>query len=193
VPTSGFALAMYAAVERLGIAREDLQLVALGSTPNRLKALLAGECDATMLNAGNELLAVAAGCRQLAKATDAASPYVGTVLCVHGERHLDAGRRLSEALRVTTAELATGELDDLATRTAATVLGLPEELARLYVAGLKSREEGLIPEGGVDHDGLRTIVALRQRYLPNVVDGRDVLDGALLDASGLIAVGPSSP
>ncbi len=51
----GFAFAMYALAESLGLARDDYEVVALGSTPQRLRALLAGECDATMLNAGNEL------------------------------------------------------------------------------------------------------------------------------------------
>jgi ABC-type nitrate/sulfonate/bicarbonate transport system substrate-binding protein len=186
VPTSGFALAMYALTEEFGLQQHELRVLALGSTPNRLKALLAGECDATMLNAGNELSAVSAGCRRLARATDTCAPYVGTVVCVHGERHLEAARRLCDALRATADEIVSGELDDLATGLAAELLDLPDALAVRFVDGLRSTDEGLIAADGVDRAGLRTVVALRQRYLPNVVDGRDVIDGALEDSSGLI-------
>lgn len=54
--------AFYSLATSLGISRDEYELVALGSTPKRLQALLRGECDATMLNAGNELVAEEAGC-----------------------------------------------------------------------------------------------------------------------------------
>lgn len=98
VPHSGFALALYALAERLGVRRDEYELVTLGSTPKRLQALLAGECDATMLNAGNDLLAEAAGCVRLAGVTDHFSPYLGTVVAVVGEEHLETGRLLARAL-----------------------------------------------------------------------------------------------
>ena len=41
VPVSGFALALYALADVLGVARDDYELVTLGSTPRRLEALLA--------------------------------------------------------------------------------------------------------------------------------------------------------
>ena len=50
--------------------RSDYEVVALGSTPKRLQPLLAGECAATMLNAGNELHAEEAGFRVLARAAE---------------------------------------------------------------------------------------------------------------------------
>ena len=68
VPTSGFAPGdVLPRRAGWGWGRDEYRLVALGSTPRRLEALLAGECDATMLNAGNELLAEQAGCVLLAR------------------------------------------------------------------------------------------------------------------------------
>jgi len=99
VPTSGFALAMYALGDSLGLSRDDYDLVALGSTPMRLAALLAGECTATMLNAGNELAAEAAGCVRLAGVSEVCGPYLGTVVAVTGDAHVAAGSRLSAADR----------------------------------------------------------------------------------------------
>jgi ABC-type nitrate/sulfonate/bicarbonate transport system substrate-binding protein len=186
VPHSGFALAMYALGDRLGVERDDYELVSLGSTPKRLQALLADECDATMLNAGNELLAEQAGCVRLAGVSDHFAPYLGTVVAVVGEQHLDTARRIMDALRKTMAELLAGRLDDEAREAAARRLGLDDELARRYVARLRSPDEGLVPDGVVDRESLETLVGLRRAYLPQTVDGHDVMDAAVAKDSGLV-------
>lgn len=186
VPTSGFALALFALAERAGIPRESVRVAALGSTPNRLRALLAGECDATMLNAGNELVAESEGCALLGPVTDVCSPYVGTVLSVEGERRLEAGRALASALHQTSQEVLAGRVDGLAAEVAVEVLGLEDPLAARYVERLKDPEQGLVRGAAPDLEGLAAVVDLRRRYLPRYVDGRDVLDGALDESSGLV-------
>ncbi|MGY1601230.1 ABC transporter substrate-binding protein [Geodermatophilus sp. SYSU D00815] len=187
VPTSGFALAMYALAESLGVAREELELVALGSTPRRLSALLAGGCDATMLNAGNELIAEDRGCVRLAGVADVCGPYLGTVLAVAGDALMEPARALAEALARTAGEVLAGELDDVAAEEAAERLGLSPELARRYAARLRSPAEGLVAGGEVDAAALATVAGLRRRFLPEVVDGADVLDRPLDASSGLLA------
>jgi hypothetical protein len=187
VPTSGFALAMYSLADSLGVARDEYELVALGSTPRRLEALLAGGCDATMLNAGNELLAEQAGAVRLARAADVCAPYVGTVLCVEGGRRLVDARELAGALHSTARDLWEGRLDTLAAREAERRLGLPPELALRYVDRLKGEDEGLIRAQQPDLAGLATIVGLRRTHLP-VPDGSvDPLASALEPGSGLLA------
>ncbi|MBO0846429.1 MAG: ABC transporter substrate-binding protein [Nocardioides sp.] len=186
VPHSGFALALYALADRLGVPRDEYDLVALGSTPKRLQALLAGGCDATMLNAGNELLAEAAGCVRLAGVTDHFAPYLGTVVAVVGDEHLETGRLLLRALNETCAEIVNGCLDAEAVEAAQRRLGLDEALARRYLARLRSPDEGAVPDGVVDRASLETLVRLRTAYLPEVVDGHDVMDAALAEDSGLV-------
>jgi ABC-type nitrate/sulfonate/bicarbonate transport system substrate-binding protein len=185
VPTSGFALACYALANSLGVTREAYEPVVLGSTPRRLDALLAGDCDATMLNAGNELVAEAAGCPRLAAVHEVCSPYLGTVVAVCGDRRLDEGHRLAAALTDAAAAIVSGSLDDEAAASAARRLSLDPELAGRYVARMRSVDEGLVPDGVTDRASLATLVTLRQRYLPEVVDGVDVLDAAL-DDPGLV-------
>jgi ABC-type nitrate/sulfonate/bicarbonate transport system substrate-binding protein len=187
VPTSGFAFAMYALAESIGLRRDDYELVALGSTPKRLDALLAGRCDATMLNAGNELSAEHAGCVPLARVADVCTPYLGTVLSVAGSESLEPARRLAAALRATADDICAGSLDDVTVDEAAVALRLPSQLAERYVARLKDPLEGLVPDGRVDLASLTTVVDLRRRYLPSIVDGIDVLAGALDPGSGLVA------
>lgn len=187
VPTSGFALALYALADALGVAREEYELVKLGSTPRRLEALLAGDCTATMLNAGNELVAEAAGCVRLASVAEHLVPYLGTVVVVAGDRHLAVAERLSTVLVETAGALHTGGLDDVAAEAAAHRLGLDDELAVRHVARLRDPLDGLVPGGVVDPDALGTVLRLRTTYLPaHDAAGRDVYAGALEPGSGLV-------
>ncbi|GGL00098.1 ABC transporter substrate-binding protein [Mangrovihabitans endophyticus] len=172
VPGSGFAFALYALAESLGLSRADYQVIALGSTPQRLTALLAGACDATLLNAGNELRAEAAGLRPLARVSQVCRPYLGTVLAA-----LHPVDGLAEALVGTAAEVVAGRHDELVVAEAARALGLDTELARRYLARLTDPAEGLVPDGLVDPAALRTLVDLRRRYGP-ALDG-DPLAAAL--------------
>jgi ABC-type nitrate/sulfonate/bicarbonate transport system substrate-binding protein len=190
VPTSGFAFAMYALAEDLGLARTDYDLVTLGSTPKRLAALLAGECEATMLNAGNELHAEAAGLQPLATAAGSLSPYLGTVLAVVGEAHLDVADRLAVVLIRTACSIADGRLDDEVVTEAGDALGLEGPLARRYLDRLKDPREGLVTDGAADPAAIRTLVDLRRRYRPEPVEGAggtDVFAPALEPGSGLVA------
>ena len=192
VPTSGFALAMYALTESLGAGRDDYELLALGSTPKRLRALLSGECDVTMLNAGNELLAEDAGAVRLAGVTDVCGPYLGTVISVVHDEALPAARALARALRLTARDIVAGTAADDAEHEAELVLDLPRHLARRYVDRLCSPVDGLVLEDEIDPAGLRTVVELRRRHLPAIVDGEDVLAHALEPGSGLIDDDPTS-
>ena len=187
VGTSGFALALYALAESLGVAREQYDLVALGSTPRRLEALLAGDCTATMLNAGNELVAEQHGCVRLATAAEQLSPYLGTVVAVAGTERLDAARQLSAALLDTASEIAAGRLGAETAAAAAFRLGLDDGLAQRYVERLRDPRDGLVPDGVVDRGALETLVRLRTTYLPSPQPGGgDVLDAALHQDSGLV-------
>lgn len=186
VATSGFALALYALADSLGVARDSYELAALGSTPRRLEALLAGECLATMLNAGNELIAEQRGAVRLASVSEHLSPYLGTVVAVAGDRHLDPALRLSRALLDTAGDVADGGLTDAVARSAAQRLGLDDDLAQRYVARMRDPREGLVPDGVVDRGALETLVRLRTTYLPTVVDGVELLDAALAADSGLV-------
>lgn len=154
VPASGFAFAMYAILDELGVT--DRELVTLGSTPKRLRALLGGECDATMLNAGNELLAEAAGCRRIAGPPQ---PYLGTVLVALTEMP-----DLREGLVATADAILSGQHPDLVLEEAAAALDLPGDLARRYLERLLSPTDGLVAGGVVDPAAMATVEGLRRKY-----------------------------
>ncbi|MGP3956855.1 ABC transporter substrate-binding protein [Nonomuraea sp. 3N208] len=177
VPDSGFAFTLYAALDALGLGPGDYSLAVLGSTPRRLEALLAGDCAATMLNAGADLLARDAGAVRLASVP---RPYLGTVLCALGAN--PAVRALATDLREAARAVLGGEADDIVTEEAAAALRLPPAAARAparYLRRLKDPDDGLVADGRADVESLSTIVALRRRY-GSAPDG-DPLAHGLLD------------
>jgi len=182
VSASGFALAMYALLESFGLDRDAYRVLPLGSTPRRLQALLSGRCDATMLNAGNELRAEDAGALRIASVP---RPYLGTVLAMAGDRDREAVHALAAALRDTAGRIATGTADDVVAKEAAAALGLDGTLAVRYLDRLKDPHEGLIADGSVDLPALEAAIALRRRHLPGGRGGGDALTGALDPSRGL--------
>lgn len=188
VLASGFSFALLALLERAGLdGRTDCDVVELGSTPKRLEALVEGRCDATLLNAGNDLKADAAGMTCLGRVVEVARPYLGTVLAVAGEP--TAGQRaLAAALHEATGALLAGETTALATAEAH-LSGLPAALAPAYVRMLADPAHGLIADGGVA--GLDTVVALRQRA--GGPEAAEALATALTPAGGLLAGPPYPP
>jgi hypothetical protein len=118
------------------------------------------------------------------------APYLGTVVAVLGETRLIDARWLAGALAATIDDVRAGRLDDVAAEEAAARLQVAPEVARRYVERLKSPTEGLLPHGEVDPRALQTVAGLRRRYLPEVVDGVDVLDRPLDAASGLLMADP---
>jgi hypothetical protein len=139
-----------------------------------------------MLNAGNELHAEAAGLRPLATAAERLSPYLGTVLAVLGESHLEAAERLAAVFVRTASAIAGGDLGAEVVAEAGDALRLPEELAGRYLARLRDPADGLVADGRVDPGAIATLVDLRRRYRPEEAEGTDVLAPALAPGSGLV-------
>jgi hypothetical protein len=166
VPNSGFAFVAYALLEEVGVTRNDVEIVALGSTPKRAVALRTGGCDVTVLNAGNELTAGTLGCVLLTDVTQL-GPYIGTVVArIRPATGFPAVDRLLGALRETAHGISSGELDGETCAAATSVLGLTASTAGEHLAVLRDPTRGLIPDGSVDAASLATLVALRRRFLP---------------------------
>lgn len=168
VAVSGFAFVAFELLARLGLqAGLDCPVAPLGATPRRAAALLDDTCSATVLNAGSDLRAEAAGAHRLARVTSL-GPYLGTVLAAHGPAvDTDCGLlwRLTHVLTTTAARLAAGELREIAVRAAVERLRLDDAAARRYVDTLTAPAEGLVPDGRVGRDGLATVLELRNRWV----------------------------
>ncbi|MBE1491562.1 ABC transporter substrate-binding protein [Plantactinospora soyae] len=167
VPTSGFAFVAYELLARQGMrAGHDYEVAAFGSTPRRAAALVAGKCATTVLNAGNDLRAEAAGCTRLSRASSLGR-YLGTVLAAPagGVREKSSPlRNLTEVVLATARALAEGRLAELAGGVTASRLGLAPDGVRRYLETLSDPDEGLVPDGRLDAESLATLRRLRSRY-----------------------------
>src|SRR5665213_166763 len=168
VSQSGFAFVAYALLEMAGLFPGDYIIESLGSTPKRADALIAGSCAATILNAGNELRAVGAGCSNLSPVSNL-GPYLGTVLATLADRDESANevnRRFVDALRETIHEIVAGDREDNVIESAMRLLNLTEEEAKEHYACLRNPTTGFVESGRVDRASIETLVTLRHTYAP---------------------------
>lgn len=168
VPQSGFAFVAFDLLERAGLASGDYAVESLGSTPRRAAALIDGVCAATVLNAGNELRAEAAGCHVVSRVTDI-GPYLGTVvaaLATPDPATNDVRRRLVDALLETSREILAGQWEAEVIDAAIRLLDLGEVEAVAHRDCLLDPARGLIGDGAVDEASVSTLIELRRRHLP---------------------------
>ncbi|CAM3631139.1 ABC transporter substrate-binding protein [Kibdelosporangium persicum] len=189
-PTTGFAFIAFELLERLGLRDVDYSVRSMGSTPRRTEALLSGQCDMTILNAGNDLRAEAAGAHRLSSVTTI-GPYVGTVLAARGEtieqdRDMLAG--LVGAIRTTCTELLAGNHTEIALSATQRRLGLHRAAASRYLDTLLDPAEGIVADGRMPQDALETAIRLRTRHSPSAtaLSSRDVLNSGIID-DGLLS------
>jgi hypothetical protein len=169
VANSGFAFVAYELLRRSGLQRRDYETEVLGSTPRRTTALIANQCAATILNAGNELRAVRANCTLVSSVAEL-GPYLGTVIAaVHSDSTtvLDARRRFAEVMLATSQRILAGGAQSDVVGAAMSILDLSEDDARAHYACLRDKANGLVVGGIVDRASIATLLALRQRYLPS--------------------------
>ena len=169
VPESGFAFVAFALLERAGLRHDDYKVESLGSTPRRAAALTEGTCAATVLNAGNELRASAAGCRVVSTVADI-GPYLGTVMAAMSadDPEITGPRaRLAEAVIDTAHDVVTGGLREEVLEAAGRLLGLAEPQALAHLECLLDPTHGLIIDGQVDESSINTLINLRRRHSPS--------------------------
>ena len=80
VMSSGFALLLLTMLGHLGIDAKDVEYASLGATPKRLKAIIEGEIQGSILNAESAVAAEAAGLTRWVTSADIHPNYLGTVL-----------------------------------------------------------------------------------------------------------------
>ena len=168
VATSGFALIGYELLEREGFDLAQVEVVGHGATPIRTDALIEGRCDYCVVNAGHEQRALAHGCVEVAR-VETIGPYLGTVLASLSrdpETTLALGR-LRDVVVNTAAEVLAGDLDEAVVAAVVARVGLSEAGARRHLGVIRDPERGLVSGGLVDRASLATVVALRERHLPD--------------------------
>lgn len=166
--TTGYAFVLREVLARRGLGPGEVEFVRIGSGAKRLEALLDGTCAATLLNTPLDLLAEAAGCRRLARATDVIGPIQAVVGAVRRSWASDNGDAVTAFIRAFHGAL--GWLADPANRASATSL-LEARIKALNGAQAQRAYDILLDPGAgmhrdlaIDEAGVATVLALRSRY-----------------------------
>ena len=179
VPTSGFAFVGYSLLQKEGLAPGYYSIVALGSTPKRGLALMESQVDATILNAGNEIRALAGGATKIAD-VGALGPYIGTVFATIGSPSENAQKFIKIVQKVS-SEILEGAYQDLIIEIAARNLKLDYLQARAHYEVFLDPRQGLVKNGVVDQASIQTLIDLRQEFAPS-----QELEKILLDLPALL-------
>src|ERR1019366_534406 len=142
----------------------DYVIVTLGSTPKRGLALIDSKIDSTILNAGNEIKAVAAGATKVAD-IGLLGPYIGTVFGAIGSS-TENTRRLIAIIERVSSEILAGAHQDLVIEIAGRNLQLSRQEARAHYQVFLDPTHGLINNGETDKASIETLINLRREYAP---------------------------
>ena len=183
VPQSGFAFVGYALLANSGLLPGHYKIESLGSTPKRAKALIAGECDATILNAGNEIYSASKNCTILSSVTDL-GPYLGTVLAAipdHSGEYRAGSTEFTAVLLEIVDDIKAGKLHSEVVTASSFLFGLTLSQGEEHYEVLRDNRNGLVSNGKVDRPSIETLIELRQRFLPT-----DELDSILSSLDELV-------
>ncbi|MGD0052356.1 MAG: ABC transporter substrate-binding protein [Vulcanimicrobiaceae bacterium] len=165
--TTGFAFVLRRMLETNGLHDGDYTFTPIGGTPIRFEKLMAGETPATLLIPPFDLQARAKGYTSLGTADDVIGPYQGLVavasrawLAANG----DAARRFVRGYLA-----ALNWVLDPANRVEAIAIliahmKLDDTLAAACYDVLVDAKHGFERGGRIDVAGVRTVLAIRQRY-----------------------------
>lgn len=168
-PDSGFAFVLYAILRMHGLERgRQYDVKSLGGTAQRYAALLQNGTDATLLSAGFDVRAAAAGFPELASINQLVRPYLGSII-EGSERWMRANRGTViaflrgyyKALQWTLAPANQAEATSLLV---APSQGITPDLAAALYAAQVQRTDGLIEDMTVDVPALLNLLALRQNF-----------------------------
>jgi ABC-type nitrate/sulfonate/bicarbonate transport system substrate-binding protein len=165
VATSGYSYALVAILTRAGLRAGDYELVALGSTPRRADALRAGACDATLLNAGHDVIAERAGAVRIARVVEWLGRYPGSVLAARQswlEQNADRAAAFGSAWQSAVAAALDPRSRQVVESLVADALRTGPDEASTVRRTLVSPEEGLVVDGRLDLASWERIVDLRQ-------------------------------
>ncbi len=155
---SGFAFLLKSMLSSLDVSPEDLDFTEVGSTPQRMGLLLAGEIDGTILNAESMVEAVSAGMRVWSTSADISPDYLGTVIAVGPGFDPDIEAGLLTAWAGATAWLMSAPDADVAG-----VLGAldPRLGTSEYVGVLRDPNTGLLIDPGIRASELQILCDIR--------------------------------
>lgn len=168
VMSSGFALLLLTMLGHLRIDAKDVEYASLGATPKRLKAIIEGEIQGSILNAESAVAAEAAGLTRWVTSADIHPNYLGTVLAQMSgpiSQQVEAFLAMWEEASRSIESLPGAELMAHLSR-AGVQLGEPR-----YVELLKSEQFGILSDASINAEQLQVLADIRARAGAYTPDG----------------------
>lgn len=168
-PNSGFAFVIYKMLRTAGLERgRDYTVVSSGGTATRFTALLARQFDATLLNSGFDVRAVATGRNRLATVADVVNPYMGISIAGR-ESWLSQNEDVVIRFLKAYYEALQWSFDPANREEGITIIqsgtpGMTRAVATEIYELLLKENVGLIADASVDRPGLYNILVLRQEF-----------------------------
>lgn len=195
---SGFAYVLYKILANHGLIRdEDYSVVSTGGVYDRYIAMVEEDADfaATLMSGGFETRAANRGYNLLDSVYDIADPYLG-VWAAATSNWLNANRDLAvefvTAYRKATDWVFKAENRDACLEMLTNIPNTSDELAeQLYEVQLRPGV-GNVPDAGIDPQGVRNVLALRQEFAGFEADhdldalvgsNSDLIDLSILESS----------
>lgn len=165
---TGFAFILYEMLDGAGIARDDVELVAVGATPQRWESVRDGETAGTLTIQPFTSIARAQGFNVLATSTELYDCYQGGVFTASRAWAADNADTVKGFIKGYLAGLDwtldpanRGEAGELLL---ANMPAIRPGVLDAVMDGLLSPRSGLTPKGKILMDGVATVLDLRSRY-----------------------------
>jgi ABC-type nitrate/sulfonate/bicarbonate transport system substrate-binding protein len=165
---SGFAFLLYELLKSVDLAPgADYRVLEAGGTPSRFAALLAGNFEATILNAGFDIRAQAEGGSLLIPTVDVIPDYLSTVLAARGE-YLDqapgpVSRFVAGFRQAMNFCLDPARHEDCTDLVVSEWQVNPDVAARMVDAAADART-GVVPDAVITPGQLEVVLELRKRW-----------------------------
>lgn len=166
--TTGFAFVLREMIARAGMTDADVTYVRVGGSPARFRAVIEGKQAATLLNTPFDLQAVDRGLTRLGSAAQMLGHYQGHAAVA--QRGWIAGNETTVIGVMRAYRDAMEWLFDARNREIAEALLVAHDpqmtpaLARRTYEVFTDPKEGLFRNLAIDIDGLRTVLALRNKF-----------------------------
>ncbi|MAW13574.1 MAG: ABC transporter substrate-binding protein [SAR116 cluster bacterium] len=166
--TTGFAFVLFDMLESAGIARSDVEFVAVGATPQRWQSVKDGNQVATLTIEPFTSLALLEGFNVVAKSTDFYSEYQGGVIAT--TRSLLANQPekakvfIEAYLKGLTWVLDPSNVDHAQTLLSSRMPQIRQRAMLAVMSSLTSPKSGLTPFAALLDKGMDQVVDLRKKY-----------------------------
>ncbi|MDM0084621.1 ABC transporter substrate-binding protein [Variovorax sp. J31P179] len=166
--TTGYAFVLREIIARHGLGDDDIEWVKAGGVLQRFEAIQRGHIDATLLITPFDRLAGAKGFNLLAKAWDVVGRYQGVVASARRPWAQQHGAELVGFIKASVLAMRwMRSPKNRAKAESILALRMPQMDERdvgALAAALLEAPDGFQTDAGIDLEGVKTVIALRQRH-----------------------------